>query len=231
MIISIFEKNKYVILLALFLKDLKLWAFANVITLTIPILFIVTIYFVITRYFDVFEMTECAYLIARIGVFMPLFYGEFILEREFKNGTYIFMRTVPISDRFLHLEKIIFSFIMVAISEIPALIFLLLYFDNYPKMIYYIILTSLLLFATSMTIFLILKVGLKITFLTTNIGISVLILAWKKLGEYYPDWVAQIVANYLLQFIGSALLLLAAYIFFELGVFHFKNRDTRELVS
>ena len=121
MIISIFEKKKYVILLALFLKDLKLWAFANVITLTIPILFIVTIYFVITRYFDVFEMTECAYLIARIGVFMPLFYGEFILEREFKNGTYIFMRTVPISDRFLHLEKIIFSFIMVAISKIPAL--------------------------------------------------------------------------------------------------------------
>ncbi len=225
------NNKKSKILFTLFLKDLKIHPYTNLFIFAFPTLFISIMYLVSITYFDSFETRDCIYLIGRMGIFMPLFYSESILEREHKKRTYILVRTLPISDETSYLSKNFFASFLIVISEIPGLVFLYLYFNYIPIHIYSLLLTCLFLFSTTLTLFLTLKFGLRLTFLITNIAAAIFIYLWRKFEDYYPVLAAQITANYLLYFLASALLLVGTYFFYRLGVRHFQKRDTRELVA
>jgi len=227
----ILRNRNYSTILTLILKELRISPYINLLILAVPTIFIASGFLLSVEYFEGFEVRDCTYLITRIGIFIPLFFGEFIIAREYKKGTYVLMRSMPISDEILYFSKNSFGFFILFVSEIPGFILLYLYFDNVPVFLYPLIIVCLLLFTTTLTLLLTLKFGLRVTFLMINITIEISIYLWKEFEDLYPESANYVSQSDLLYILASVLLLIGTYIFYRLGVRHFLMRDTRELIA
>ena len=225
------EFSKIRLTIILCLKEVWIHLFPLIGTLFAPGLFIAYAFLLSVLYFDSFEVHDCVFSINRFAILVPLLFGDFFVAREKQKGTYIFLRTLPISDRTTYLSKNIVACCFLLISEIPGFLLLYLYFDRAPLFIYPIIIIAFLIFITTTTLFLILEFGFRVTFLITNITAEILIYLWRSFEESYPIPAAQITVNYLLYILASVLLLIGTCIFYRLGVRHFQKRDTLELVA
>lgn len=223
--------SKISLIFILGLKELRINLFALIITMFVPFFFIVFGFSLSILYFENFEIHNCIFLINRIGILVPLLFGEFFIARENKKGTYTLIRTMPISDRIMYLGKNVFGWCILIVSEIPGFSLLYIYFEETPLFIYPIIIISLLIFATTVTLFLILKFGFRATFLLTNVITETLIYLWREFEDLYPESANYVSQSDLLYILASVLLLIGTYIFYRLGVRHFLMRDTRELIA
>ena len=225
------ESGKIRVTIILCLKEVRIYLFPLIGAFFVPGIFIAYAFFLGVLYFDNFEIHDCIFSMNRIAILISLLYGELFVAREKQKRTYIFLRTLPISDSTAYLSKNIAGFGVLLISEIPGFLLLYLYFDEAPLFIYPIIIIAFLVFLTAITFFLILKFSFRITFLITNITAEIFIYLWRSFEESSPVLAAQITVNYFLYILASVLLLIGTYIFYRLGVRHFLKRDTRELVA
>ena len=200
-------------------------------TLLTPSLFIYSGLLISILYFKNFEIRDCLFLISRIGILTPLLFGEFFLIREGKNKTYILTRSFPVSDKIMYLGKNVLSWIIIIISEIPGFILLYLFFDNLIPLVFPLIILALIIFASTSTLFLSLKIGMKLTFFCTYVVTEIFIYLWRTFEDSYPERAGQVITSQFLFILASILLLAGTYIFYRLGVRHFQKRDTRELVT
>ena len=228
-----FKQNSGEIRLVIILcfKEVRIHLYPLIIAFFVPVLFVAYAYLLGVLYFDSFEVHECIYSMNIIAVLVTLLYGELFIAREKQKKKYIFLRTLPISDRITYLSKNIVGWCFLLISEIPGFLLLYIYFDKPPLIIYPMIVIAFLVFITTVTFFLILKSSFRVTFLITNIAAAIFVYLWRTFEESYPVLAAQITVNYFLYILASGLLLLGTYIFYRLGVRHFLKRDTRELVA
>ncbi len=225
------EFNKMHLTCILCFKEIKIHLFLLIGTFFGPSLFTSYAFFLGILYFNSFEVHDCVFSINRFAIFVPLLFGEFFLARENQKKTYIFLRTLPISDRTSYLSKNIIAASVLLFSEIPSFLLLYLYFDRTPPFIYLIIIIAFLVFITTSSFLLILKFGFRVTFLITNITAEILIYIWRSFEEAHPVQAAQIIASQSLFLAASIFLLIGTYIFYRLGVRHFQTRDTLELVA
>jgi len=202
-----------------------------IILASIPTLLLLGGYLIDIFYFGSFRSRDCLFLIVRFGIFMPIFWGEYLVSRDILSKSYALTRSLPISDQLSYFSKLFFSSSALLLSEIPGIILLSSYFERSEIFLYLPTIFAILLISTSLTFYLILKTGSRVAFLAINIGVELFIYLWRTFEESYPEKASQIISSHPLFMIASALLILGTYFFYWLGVQHLVARDTKELVS
>ena len=225
------NKPNFQHILTLMVKELRIHLLQNIFILLTPFLILIAGYFLDYIYFNSFSLRDLFFYVIRIGIFMPIFFGEFLIEREFKRKPLIFIRIMPIPDTTVYLSKISFCFFILLLSQVPGMFFFSLYFKDFSAFAYTPIIFGLFSFFTTLTLLLVLKLGSRVSFLIINIPIEILINLWKAIENNFPNRAAQIIASQSLFLAASIFLLIGTYIFYRLGVRHFQTRDTLELVA